>query len=91
MRLRNEAIVSEQRGTTGKRVAFFAALGLVLGILVGAIFGWQYAIVGLGAGLGPLLGGYLGNKKAREVDKYRDDLIRGKSKKREEGNGTPNT
>ena len=86
---RNEASVSEQKGPTGKRVVFFAAVGICVGILVGAIFGWQYAIVGLGVGLGPLLGGYLGNKKAREVDKYREELIRGKSKRKDDGTGTP--
>ena len=71
--------MSERKGPTGKSVAFFAALGICFGILTGVIFGWQYAIVGLGVGVGPLLGGYFGNKKAREVDKYREELIRGKT------------
>jgi hypothetical protein len=50
-----------------------------MGVLVGAIFGWQYSVIGLGAALGPWIGGYVGNKKAREVDKYRDELIRGRT------------
>jgi hypothetical protein len=29
-------------------------------------------MVGLGAALGPLIGVYFGNKKAHEVDKYRE-------------------
>lgn len=76
--------MSGNKGPTGKSVALFAVLGIVIGIVVGLMFGWQYAIVGLGAGLGPLLGGYIGNKKAREVDKYRDELIRGKQSKRDD-------
>ena len=66
----------------------FLGLGVVVGVLAGAIFGWQYAMVGLGAGLGPLLGGYLGNKKAREVDTYRDELIRGKQTKQDGQEGS---
>lgn len=73
--------MSKQKGPTGKMVAFFAALGVCIGILLGVMFGWQYAIVGVGAGLGPLLGSYLGNKKAREVDQYRDELIRGRKRR----------
>lgn len=63
-------------------VIVFVAAGLCAGALVGAIFGWQYSIMGLGAALGPWIGGYFGNKKAREVDKYRDELIRAGSTRR---------
>jgi hypothetical protein len=59
-------------------VIVFVAAGLCMGVLVGAIFGWQYSVIGLGAALGPWIGGYVGNKKACEVDKYRDELIRGR-------------
>lgn len=81
--------MSGNRGPSGRTVAVLLVLGGVVGVLAGAIFGWQYAVVGLGAGLGPLLGGELGNKKAQEVDKYRDDLIRGKQATPDGQEGSP--
>lgn len=65
---------------TGKTMIVFIAIGLGVGILIGALFGWRYSILGLGAALGPWVGAYFGNKKAREVDKYRGELIRGRQR-----------
>jgi hypothetical protein len=62
-------------------IIVFIAIGLSVGILVGALFGWQYSILGLGGALGPWVGGYFGNNKAREVDKYRDELIQGQQRR----------
>ncbi len=77
--------MSERKGPTGRAVTIFVVVGIIVGVVIGTMFGWQYAIVGLGAGLGPLIGGYFGNKKAREVDKYRDELIRGRQKRQDTG------
>ena len=69
------------RGTiAGKSVVVFIAIGLAVGILVGALFGWQYSILGRGAALGPWVGAFYGNRKARDVDKYRERLIRGRQR-----------
>jgi len=65
---------------TGKTVIVFIAIGLVVGVLVGVLFGWQYSFLGLGAALGPWIGVYFGNKKAHEVDMYREELIRGRKR-----------
>jgi uncharacterized membrane protein YfcA len=72
--------MSWKKTITGKMVAVFIAIGLVVGILIGALFGWQYSILGLGAALGPWIGAYFGNKKAHEVDEYRDKLIKGRQR-----------
>jgi H+/Cl- antiporter ClcA len=69
--------MSGKRAVSGKTVVVFVCIGIGVGILVGALFGWHYSIVGLGAALGPWVGAYFGNKKAREVDQYRDELIQG--------------
>ena len=70
--------MSGKSAVTGKTIVVFIVIGLGVGILVGALFGWQYSILGLGAALGPWIGGYFGNKKAHEIDKYRDALIKGR-------------
>lgn len=67
-----------KQAVTGKAVLGFVVIGLGVGVLVGVLFGWQYSIVGLGCALGPWIGVYFGNKKAREVDKYREELINGR-------------
>lgn len=72
--------MSGKRAISGKTVGVFLAIGLGVGILVGALFGWQYSIRGLGAALGPWVGVYFGNRKAHEVDKYREELIRGRER-----------
>jgi hypothetical protein len=68
--------MSDKSSITGKAILAFIAIGLSVGILAGALFGWQYSVLGLGSALGPWVGAYFGNKKAHEVDKYRDELIR---------------
>ena len=70
--------MSGKSAITGKMMLVFIAIGIGVGILAGALFGWQYSILGLGTALGPWFGAYFGNKKAEEVDKYRDELIRGR-------------
>jgi uncharacterized membrane protein YfcA len=70
--------MSGKNAITGKTILVFIAIGIGVGIFVGALFGWQYSILGLGAALGPWVGAYVGNKKAHKVDKYRDELIRGR-------------
>jgi hypothetical protein len=70
--------MSDKRFITGKTIVVFIGIGLGVGILAGALFGWQYSVLGLGSALGPWVGAYFGNKKARDVDKYREDLIRGR-------------
>ena len=47
------ASMSGKRAVSGKTVIVFIFIGIGVGILVGALFGWQYAILGLGAALGP--------------------------------------
>jgi hypothetical protein len=74
--------MSGKRAVSGKTVIVFIFIGIGVGILVGVLFGWQYSILGLGAGLGPWVGVYFGNKKAREVDQYRDELIQGLQRQR---------
>jgi hypothetical protein len=73
--------VQEKKSLTGRTVLTFVAIGIGVAILVGVLFGWEYSIIGLGAGLGPWIGVYFGNKKAREVDKYREELINGRKPK----------
>jgi hypothetical protein len=68
--------MSDKRGITGKAIVAFIAIGFSVAILAGALFGWQYSVLGLGSVLGPWVGVYFGNKKAHEVDRYRDELIR---------------
>lgn len=79
--------MSGKRAVSGKTVIVFIFIGIGVGILVGALFSWQYAILGLGAALGPWTGVYFGNKKAREVDEYRDQLIQGRQRQ-QKSNGT---
>jgi uncharacterized membrane protein YgaE (UPF0421/DUF939 family) len=73
--------VQEKKSLTGRMVLTFVAIGIGVAILVGVLFGWNYSIIGLGAAIGPWIGIYFGNKKAREVDKYREELINGRKPK----------
>lgn len=70
--------MQEKKSVTGRTVLTFAAIGIGVAILLGVLFGWEYSIIGLGAALGPWIGAYFGNKKAHEVDKYREELINGR-------------
>lgn len=77
---------------TGKRILVTISIVVGVGLIVGLVFGWEYSIVGLGAGLGPWIGAYFGNKKAREVDAYREEWLSRRagrsSGKRSDGGGS---
>lgn len=60
---------------TGKRILVAVSIMVGVGLIVGLFFGWEYSIVGLGAGIGPWIGAYFGNKRAREVDAYREEWL----------------
>lgn len=60
---------------TGKSVLLSIAVTVVIGVALGLILGWQYSVIGIGAGLGPLIGAHFGNKKAAEVDAYREEWL----------------
>ncbi|WP_159620283.1 hypothetical protein [Arthrobacter zhaoguopingii] len=79
--------MAQNKTVTGKSLLFFLGLSIVIGVAIGFLQGWQYSFIGLGAGLGPLIGAYFGNKKAAEVDAYRDEWL-GKRKARREGRST---
>ncbi|WP_157371043.1 hypothetical protein [Arthrobacter sp. Leaf141] len=67
--------MTRNRTVTGKSLLIAFALSIVLGGAIGLTQGWQYSFIGLGAGLGPLIGAYFGNKKAAEVDAYREEWL----------------
>ena len=81
--------MARKNTVTGKSVLFFFGLSILIGVVIGLAQGWQYSFIGLGAGLGPLIGVYFGNKKAAEVDAYRDEWL-GKRKARREGRSLEN-
>lgn len=72
--------MTRNRTVTGKSLLLALGLSVVIGGAIGLTQGWQYSLIGLGAGLGPLIGAYFGNKKAAEVDAYREEWL-GKRKK----------
>lgn len=67
--------MTQKKTVTGKSVLFFLFLGVVLSVVIGLTQGWQYSFIGLGVGLGPLVGAYFGNRKAAEVDAYREQWL----------------
>lgn len=81
--------MTRNRTVTGKSLLLALGLAVVIGGAIGLTQGWQYSFIGLGAGLGPLIGAYFGNKKAAEVDAYRDEWL-GKRKKTDAKPHPPN-
>ncbi|MCU1531315.1 MAG: hypothetical protein JWO49_886 [Arthrobacter sp.] len=73
--------MAQNRTVTGKSLLFSLGLSVVMGVAIGLLQGWQYSFIGLGVGIGPLIGVYFGNKKAAEVDSYREEWL-GKRKAR---------
>ena len=61
-----------------KKWLLVAVVVVAAGISVGFLAGWEIAaglVMASGTVLGVTLGGFIGNRKAREVDAYRDEWI----------------
>ena len=72
-----------------RKVLLASLIGAAVVVAVGLLVGWEWglgAMAGLGSGLGAWIGVRYGNKKAREVDQYREEWL-GKRKKRQLGTG----
>lgn len=76
--------MARNKTVSGKSLLYFLGFSIVIGVVVGLTQGWQYFLLGLGAGLGPIIGVYFGNKKAAEVDAYRDEWLAKRKARREE-------
>jgi uncharacterized membrane protein YfcA len=72
-----------------RKVLLASLIGAAVVVAVGLLVGWEWglgAMAGLGSGLGAWIGVRYGNKKAREVDQYREEWL-GKRKKSQLGAG----
>ncbi|MDJ0321987.1 hypothetical protein [Pseudarthrobacter sp. PS3-L1] len=67
-----------------KRKVAVIALGVVVAVIVGVVVGWEWVagvLLGSGTGLGAWLGVRWGNKRAKEIEQYREQWLNRRAKR----------